>query len=76
MSNTNPLNRLGAVIADALAEEGISENRAALESGISRQTLRRRLTAGNLTAAELGSLAHILGIEPDTLVARAIGRAA
>lgn len=67
----NPLNRLGPVTADALAKAGVSESRAALESGISRETLRRHLRPGGLTARKLGSLAHILGIRPDDLVARA-----
>jgi lambda repressor-like predicted transcriptional regulator len=60
MSTTNPLSHLGAVIAEALKQEGISENRAALESGISRQTLRRRLAGGDVTGRELGSLAYVL----------------
>lgn len=63
--------RLGPVLTEALAEAGISENRAALASGITRQTLHRRLADGNPTGAELGALAHVLGINPDVLVARA-----
>jgi transcriptional regulator with XRE-family HTH domain len=73
--SSNPLNHLGEVIAEALSQKGLSQSRAALESGISRETLRRRLRGGDITAAELGSLAYVLDREPRDLVAEAMARA-
>jgi transcriptional regulator with XRE-family HTH domain len=70
MSNPTT-NRLGEVIAEAMHEAGISENQAALRSGISRQTLRRRLAGGNFTATELVAIASILDTRASRLYARA-----
>lgn len=70
MSNP-PTQQLGAVIAAEMRAAGISESRAALESGISRQTLRRRLASGDFTSRELISLAAVLNVPASRLMARA-----
>jgi lambda repressor-like predicted transcriptional regulator len=70
MSNSNPLNHLGEVVAEAMRKEGISENEASLRSGISRQTLRRRLRAGGFKDVEMFAVARALELPASELVAR------
>lgn len=71
MSNPHPLNTLGEVVAEALRQEGISENDASLRTGISRQTLRRRLRGGGFKDTELFAVARLLELPASELVARA-----
>lgn len=69
MSNPlNRLNRLGLVIDEHRRQAGVSENTAALNSGISRQTLRRRLKGADVYASELGALAYVLNVPAECLV--------
>lgn len=73
---SNPSRVLGAVVAEAFTAAGISENAASIATGIARQTLRRRLTAGGFTTPELEAVADVLGTVPSRLMALAEERAA
>jgi DNA invertase Pin-like site-specific DNA recombinase len=73
---SNPTPRIGEVIAEAMREAGISENEAALKTGISRQTLRRRLNAGGIKDTEIYPLAALLNTSASRLYALAEERAA
>jgi len=74
--STNPLNTLGEVVAEVMRQKGVSENRVALESGISRQTLRRRLRGGGFIDNELSAIGRILELPASELMALAEKRAA
>lgn len=73
---SSPTTPLGEVVATALDDAGLSENAAAKQSGIPRETLRRRLVTGNFTHGELWSIAEVLGTTPAALVAKAERRVA
>ena len=73
---STPTLRLGEVVAEAMHKAGISENQASLRTGISRQTLRRRLAAGNFTATELATIAAVLDTRASRLFALAEEKAA
>lgn len=65
-----------AVVADALSGAGLSNRKVEQTTGISRQTLARKLAdESRFTLDELERIARILGIEVAELVARR-GRAA
>lgn len=68
---SNPTKQIGAVVTARMRASGISESRAALESGISRQTLRRRLASGAFTTPELLSIAAVLDVPASVLLAQA-----
>jgi transcriptional regulator with XRE-family HTH domain len=68
---SNPPNNLGDVITEALAGAGISQNQAALLTGISRETLRRRLAGATFDVDELAAVARILDTTASELMARA-----
>jgi predicted transcriptional regulator len=55
-----PLDRLGAVVADALRSAGVSKERAATELGISRATLNRRIKRSNFRDTETYRLRTLL----------------
>ena len=73
MSNPLPL---GQVVRAALADAGISENAASVQSGIPRETLRRRVITGDFRYGELQKVALVLNTTAVELMARAEGRAA
>jgi lambda repressor-like predicted transcriptional regulator len=73
MSNPLPL---GEVVRVTLTSAGISENTASIQSGIPRQTLRRRLVTGDFKYGELQQVARVLNTTPAELLARAEGKAA
>lgn len=66
-----PTKTLGEVIRAEMIARGVSENTAAMTSGISRQTLRRRLASGDFTTTELLALADVIGCTASDLMARA-----
>lgn len=73
---SNPLTPLAEVVRIALNDAGISENAASIQSGIPRQTLRRRLVTGDFTYGELWKVADLLKTTPAKLQATAEKRAA
>lgn len=73
---SNPVRHLGDVIRDEMEAQGVSENAAALGTGISRQTLHRRLVSGEFNTAELGRVARLLDLPASELMRRAEGVAA
>lgn len=73
MSNPLPL---GEVVRAALADAGISENAASVQSAIPRETLRRRIITGDFRYGELQKVAVVLGTTAAELLARAEERAA
>jgi transcriptional regulator with XRE-family HTH domain len=65
---------LARAVAEALAEAGVSQRKAAEATGIPLTTLSRRLTgASPLLATELASLASLLGITVSALAIAAEG---
>jgi transcriptional regulator with XRE-family HTH domain len=68
---SNPPNNLGGIVAEAFKDAGLSENEASLLTGISRQTLRRRLAGAPFDVTELANIARILDIPASELMARA-----
>jgi lambda repressor-like predicted transcriptional regulator len=73
---SNPLTPLARVVAAALDDKGISVNGASIQSGIPRETLRRRLVTGDFKHGELWRIAEVLDTTPASLVAQAEKRAA
>ncbi len=67
---------LGTVVSSEMKAQEISENALALASGISRQTLRRRLASGDFTSRELAAVAAVLDLPMSELVIRAERQAA
>lgn len=59
---------LGTVVSAEMEAKGISVNKAALLSGISRPTLTRRLVTGDFSARELGAIAAVLRVKPSRLM--------
>lgn len=69
-------NHLGTVVSSEMAARGISENQASFDTGISRQTLRRRIASGEFTVRELHAVARILDTTAADLLQRTEGAVA
>jgi lambda repressor-like predicted transcriptional regulator len=73
---SNPLHPLAEVVGAALGAAGISQNAASIQSGIPRETLRRRLVTGDFKYGELCRIAEVLNTTPGALATEAQERAA
>lgn len=67
---------LARVAREELKATSLSEREIERRTGISRDTLNRRIEAGELRSSDLLRISRLLGIKLSTLVARAEKRAA
>lgn len=67
---------LAQVVRDELDATGLAEREIERRTGISRDTLQRRVAAGELRSGDLLKVAALLDITLSALVARAEKRAA
>ena len=75
MSHPSP-ELLARVAREELDALSLSEREIQRRTGISRDTLDRRVTAGELRSGDLLKIAALIGIPLSELIARAEGRAA